>query len=111
MAVNQDSMHHRIQVRGSTSERGDEWSPGDVDREARSPGTRREDRNPDEEEQMSTPERTDDPGEHGYGAAEKDSENLIGEDGADTGEPESVEANPSRRHRHYELDADRRPTK
>jgi len=29
---------------------------------------------------MSAPERTDDPGEHGYGAAEKDSENLIGDE-------------------------------
>ena len=59
---------------------------------------------------MSTPERTDDPGEHGYGAAEKDSENLIGDEAtADTEDPNSVEANPSRRHRRYELDADRRP--
>ena len=59
---------------------------------------------------MSTPERTDDPGEHGYGAAEKDSENLIGDEpDADAGDPNSVEANPSRRHRRYKLDEDRRP--
>ena len=59
---------------------------------------------------MSTPERTDDPGEHGYGAAEKDSENLIGEEPAsDADEPSSVEANPSRRHRRDQLDADRQP--
>ena len=58
---------------------------------------------------MSTPERTDDPGEHGYGGVEKDSENLIGdeEDAPDAGAPASVEANPSRRHRRYELEADR----
>ena len=58
---------------------------------------------------MSTPERTDDPGEHGYGAAEKDSENLIGEETVDADDSDSVEANPSRRHRRYDLDADRRP--
>ena len=58
---------------------------------------------------MSTPERTDDPGEHGYGAAEKDSENLIGDEAADADDSGSVEANPSRRHRRYDLDADRSP--
>ena len=57
---------------------------------------------------MSTPERTDDPGEHGYGAAEKDDENLIGDaDTTDVGDADSVEANPSRRHRRYKLDEDR----
>jgi len=57
---------------------------------------------------MSTPERTDDPGATGYGAAKKDSENLIGDE-ANAGDQSSPEANPSRRHRRYELDADRRP--
>jgi hypothetical protein len=59
---------------------------------------------------MSTSERSDDPGEHGYGAAKRDGENLIGDgDTAVAGEPESVEANPSRRHRRYGLEGDRRP--
>ena len=43
------------------------------------------------------------------GAAEKDSENLIGDEAADADDSDSVEANPSRRHRRYDLDADRRP--
>ena len=42
-------------------------------------------------------------------AAEKDSENLIGDEAADADDSDSVEANPSRRHRRYDLDADRRP--
>lgn len=44
---------------------------------------------------------TDDPGEHGYGAAEKDSENLIGTDDQATapGDEVPAEAKPSRRER------------
>ena len=57
---------------------------------------------------MSSQERTDDPGEHGYGGVEKDSENLIGDDAGNADDESSVEANPSRRQRRYELDADRR---
>ena len=60
---------------------------------------------------MSTPERTDDPGRHGYGAAKKDSENLIADEPpAKEEDRDSPEANPSRRHRRYGLDEDRRPT-
>ena len=48
---------------------------------------------------MSTPERTDDPGEHGYGAAKQEpdgDQDVVADEGDDRSE---AEPNPSRRER------------
>ena len=51
---------------------------------------------------MSTPERTDDPGEHGYGAAKQEPRNEPEGDTTSDDERDEAEPNPSRRERETE---------